>query len=85
VGCVCVCVCDCRYKKDLSVAVERQSELERSKAQLELDWQRRYEDVERLQYAHSEDLVKTLGSARNEVIGKLFLLWFDNDEENYEE
>jgi len=58
---------NCRYKKDLALATERQSELERSKAQLELDWQRRYEDLERLQYAHSEDLVKTLSNARNEV------------------
>jgi len=61
-------LCGCRYKKDLSLAVERQAEMERSKAQLELDWQRRYEDLERLQYAHSEDLVKTLSNARNEVI-----------------
>jgi len=49
------------------LAVERQSELEQNKAQLELDWQRRYEDLERLQYAKSEDLVKTLNSARNDV------------------
>ena len=56
-----------RYKKDVSEAVERQAELERSKAQLELDWQRRCEDVERLQYAQSEGLVKTLTTARNDV------------------
>lgn len=56
-----------RYKKDLSLAVERQSELEQSRAQLEMDWQLRYEDLERLQYAQSEELVKTLTSARNDV------------------
>ena len=56
-----------RYKKELAMAVERQSELEQSKAQVELDWQRRCEDLERLQYAQSEDLVKTLTSARNYV------------------
>lgn len=56
-----------RYKKDLASAVERQSELEQSRAQLELDWQRRYEELERLQYAQSEDVVKTLSTARNEV------------------
>jgi len=60
-------LCDDRYKKDLALTVERQAELEQSKAQLELDWQRRYEDLERLQYAQSEDLVKTLSTARNEV------------------
>ena len=57
-----------RYKKDVALAVERQSSLEQSKAQLELDWQRRYEDLERSQYAQSEDLVRTLSSARNEVL-----------------
>ena len=51
----------------MALAVERQSELEQSRAQLDLDWQRRYEDLERLQYAQSEDLVKTLTSARNDV------------------
>jgi hypothetical protein len=56
-----------RYKKDLAAAVDRQASLEQSKAQLELDWQRRYEDLERLQYANSEDLVKTLSRARDEV------------------
>ena len=56
-----------RYKKDLALAMERQAELEQSKAQLQLDWQRRYEELERLQYAQSEDLVKMLSNARNEV------------------
>lgn len=68
-----------RYKKELSAAVEREASLERSKTQLELDWQRRYEDLERLQYEKSEDLVKKLTQARDEVCGVLnwqtFLFW----------
>jgi hypothetical protein len=56
-----------RYKKDLNLAVERESSLERSKAQLELDWQRRYEDAERNQFEKSEDLVKNLTLARDQV------------------
>jgi hypothetical protein len=47
--------------------VEREASLERSKAQMELDWQRRYEDLERQQYERSEDLVKKLTRARDEV------------------
>jgi len=62
-----------RYKKDLAVAIERQASLEQSRAQLELDWQRRYEDLERLQYSHSEDLVRTLTKARDEVISVTYL------------
>ncbi|XP_060556177.1 coiled-coil domain-containing protein 57-like [Ruditapes philippinarum] len=56
-----------RYKKELSCSVEREASLERSKAQMELDWQRRYEDLERQQYERSEDLVKKLTRARDEA------------------
>jgi len=35
-----------RYKKELTVAMERESSLEQSRAQLEVDWQRRCEDTE---------------------------------------
>lgn len=57
-----------RYKKELSSAVEREQALERSKAQLELDWQRRYEDLERQQYEKSEELVKKLTKTRDEAL-----------------
>ena len=60
-------VCCYRYKKELSCSVEREALLEQSKAQMELDWQRRYEDLERQQYERSEDLVKKLTKARDEV------------------
>ena len=56
-----------RYKKELSSAVEREASLERCKAQLELDWQRRYEDLERQQYEKSEDLIRKLTKSRDEV------------------
>ena len=58
-----------RYKQELSSAVEREAALERGKAQLDLDWQRRYEGVERLQYEKAEDLTKNLISARDKVGG----------------
>ena len=56
-----------RYKRELEQALEREASLERSKAQLELDWQKRYDDIERLQYEKSEDLVRHLTQARDEV------------------
>jgi len=51
----------------LSLAAERENSLERSKAQLELDWQRRIEDIQRQQYEKSEDFVKKLTRSRDEV------------------
>jgi len=68
-----------RYKKDMALGVERQAELERGRAQLELDWQRRYEELERLQYAQSEELVKTLSTARNEVTFVVVSIHCDGD------
>lgn len=59
-----VCV---RYKKDLVDALERESALERAKVQADLDWQRRCEELERLNYQRSEDLVKNLTKSRDEV------------------
>ena len=56
-----------RYKQDLKDALERENALERSKAQLDLDWQRRFEDTERNQYGKSEDLVKKISRGRDEV------------------
>ncbi|XP_052689655.1 coiled-coil domain-containing protein 57-like [Crassostrea angulata] len=57
-----------RYKKDLSLAVERERSMERSRTQLELDWQRRYEEKESNQYEKSEDLIKKLVKSRDEAL-----------------
>lgn len=56
-----------RYKQQLSLAVERERSLERDKVQLELDWQRRCEGVEREQYQQAEDLIQGLTAARDQV------------------
>ncbi|KAB0367938.1 hypothetical protein FD755_021262 [Muntiacus reevesi] len=60
-----------RYKQQLSLAVEREQSLERDKVQLELDWQRRCEGVEREQYQQAEDLIQGLTAARDQVAAKL--------------
>ena len=49
------------------MAVERESSFERVKSQLEVDWQRRCEDTEREVYEKQEELIRSLGNARNEV------------------
>nr|XP_054762812.1 coiled-coil domain-containing protein 57-like [Lytechinus pictus] len=57
-----------RYQKELVVAAEKEQNMERTKAQLELDWQRRYEDAERNQYAKSEDLIDKLTKSRDQAV-----------------
>lgn len=56
-----------RYKKELTIAIERESSLERSRAQLEVDWQRRCEDTEREVYMKHEELVAGLTKQRDQV------------------
>ena len=63
-----------RYKKELSLTLEREGSLERSKTQLDLDWQRRCEAAERNQYTSSEELVDRLSKARQEVLLLVFPL-----------
>ena len=48
--------------------MERERAGERSRTQLELDWQRRFEEKESNQYEKSEDLIKKLTKSRDEVI-----------------
>ena len=56
-----------RYKHELAEALQREEDLQRAKTQLDLDWQRRYESVEREQYEKAENLIKKLTQAREEV------------------
>lgn len=47
--------------------MERERCLEREKAQLELDWRQRCDGVERDHYRKSEDLIRALTEARDQV------------------
>ncbi|KAK3728546.1 hypothetical protein QZH41_011625 [Actinostola sp. cb2023] len=57
-----------RYKRDLSMATERESNHERIKAQMGLDWQRRCEDAEREAYDKQEELLRHLTKAKDEAV-----------------
>ncbi|XP_028416257.1 coiled-coil domain-containing protein 57-like [Dendronephthya gigantea] len=57
-----------RRQKELSLSLERESSLERSRAQLELDWQRRCEEAERTGYDKQEKLVKNLTQGKEEAL-----------------
>ena len=47
--------------------MEREASLERSRAQLEVDWQRHCEDTEREVYRKQEQLITGLTKQRDEV------------------
>jgi len=49
------------------MAMERESSLEQSRAQLEVDWQRRCEDTEREVYMKQEQLLAGLTKQRDQV------------------
>ncbi|XP_028415160.1 coiled-coil domain-containing protein 57-like [Dendronephthya gigantea] len=57
-----------RRQKELSLSLERESSLERSGAQLELDWQRRSDNEERTGYDKQEELVKNLTQDKEEAL-----------------
>ncbi|XP_058441214.1 coiled-coil domain-containing protein 57 isoform X2 [Marmota monax] len=60
-----------RYKQELSLAVERERNLGREQVQLNLDWQRRCDSIEREQIQRSEALTQGLLEARDQVTAKL--------------
>uniref|UniRef100_A0A8C9Q256 Coiled-coil domain containing 57 n=1 Tax=Spermophilus dauricus TaxID=99837 RepID=A0A8C9Q256_SPEDA len=60
-----------RYKQELTLAVERERNLGRDQVQLNLDWQRRCDSIEREQMQRSEALIQGLLEARDQVTAKL--------------
>lgn len=57
----------CRRQKDLTASLEKERGLERARTQLELDWQRRFEEAERIGFEKQEELVTSLTQAKDEV------------------
>ncbi|KAI0229606.1 Coiled-coil domain-containing protein 57 [Lamellibrachia satsuma] len=60
-----------RYKNEVRAGLEREEALQQGKAQAQVDWQRQCEDLERIQYERSEDLVRRLTKARDEAVADL--------------
>jgi hypothetical protein len=61
-----------RYKKELEDALDRERALEEAKAQLDLDWQKKFEQNQRQEYHKSEDLIEKISSAHEQVFFSLF-------------
>lgn len=56
-----------RYKERLASGVQREQALEQKRVQLELDWERRYEEVRAEHYLKCEELIKGLTESRDQV------------------
>jgi hypothetical protein len=64
------------YKVKLEKSLEREQLLEQEKAQLDLDWQKKYQELENNKYMTSEDYLKKLSDSRNQVCCFFFKLEF---------
>ncbi|XP_053495239.1 coiled-coil domain-containing protein 57 isoform X2 [Ictalurus furcatus] len=60
-----------RYKQQLANAAQREQALEQKRVQLELDWERRCEDVRAEHYLRSEELIHGLTQSREKVNAEL--------------
>ncbi|XP_061912422.1 coiled-coil domain-containing protein 57 isoform X2 [Entelurus aequoreus] len=60
-----------RYKQDVSAGLKREADLQQSRVQVELDWQRRYEDAKVKHYLANEQLIQDLTQARDQAKAEL--------------
>ncbi|CAF1295365.1 unnamed protein product [Adineta ricciae] len=60
-----------RYKKELEDALDRERALEEAKVQLDLDWQKKFEQNQRQEYHKSEDLIEKISSAHEQSIAQV--------------
>ncbi|KAG8565109.1 hypothetical protein GDO81_012716 [Engystomops pustulosus] len=56
-----------RYQQQLACSLERERILEQARVQVELDWQKRCEQVEKAQYQKSEELIENLTKAKEQL------------------
>ncbi|XP_072524167.1 coiled-coil domain-containing protein 57 isoform X2 [Salminus brasiliensis] len=60
-----------RYKQQLASGIQREQALEEKRVQLELDWERRCEEIRAEHYLKSEELIQGLTQARDQVTAEL--------------
>ncbi len=56
-----------RYKQQLSAGLRRERALEQKQVQVELEWQRRCEDIKAEHYLANEQLIQDLTQAQDQV------------------
>lgn len=60
-----------RYKQHLRAGLNREKVLEKNRVQMELEWQRRFEDVKADYYLANEQLIQDLIEARDQAKAEL--------------
>lgn len=60
-------MCVVRYKQQLSAGLKRERAIEQMRVQVELEWQRRCEDVKAEHYLANEQLIQDLTQAKDQV------------------
>ncbi|XP_043109197.1 coiled-coil domain-containing protein 57 isoform X2 [Puntigrus tetrazona] len=60
-----------RYKQQVSSGLQREQALEQNRVQLELEWERRCEEVRSEHYLRSEELIQNLTQARDQKTAEL--------------
>ncbi|KAG7239766.1 hypothetical protein INR49_028353 [Caranx melampygus] len=60
-----------RYKQQLSAGLKREQDLEQMRVQVELEWQRRCEDMKAEHYLANEQLIQDLTQARDQTTAEL--------------
>ncbi|XP_039521056.1 coiled-coil domain-containing protein 57 [Pimephales promelas] len=60
-----------RYKQQVSSGLQREQALEQKRVQLELDWERRCEEVRAKHYLRSEELIQSLTQTRDQKNAEL--------------
>ena len=69
--CSLVCTWLCRFKQEVSAGLQREKSLEQSKAQLQLDWEARMEEVERKAYGKHQQIIQQLSEAKDRVSSQI--------------
>jgi hypothetical protein len=59
------------YKAKQEKSLEREQILEQEKTQLDLDWQKKYQDLENIKFTTSEDYLKKLSDSRNQALAQV--------------
>ena len=57
----------CSFKQEVGACLKREKGLEQSKAQLQLDWEARMEEVERKAYGKHQQIIQQLTEAKDKV------------------
>lgn len=60
-----------KLKQSLQDSIEREDKIERGKQQLELDWQKKYEKLEKCKINESDEFLQKLNESREQALAQI--------------